>query len=246
VSAAAPPLAPNALLRWSVVKRIVDELRPQTILEIGCGRGAFGARLAARASYLAVEPDATSFAIARPRISAAGGEILNVTSDDVAADRSFDLVCAFEVLEHLENDAAAARSWRRSVAPGGHLLLSMPAWQARFNNWDTLAGHYRRYSPEGARQLLTSAGFGDVEVTVYGWPLGYALEKVRGRVADRLGAAHEDGSSMQDRTARSGGIMQPKAIAGAVIQLGVLPFAGMQRLRPTAGTGLVALARNRS
>ena len=245
MSALAPPLPPNARLRWSVVKRTVDELRPRTILEIGCGRGALGARLASRAAYLALEPDETSFSIARPRISAAGGEILNVTSDDLEADRTFDLVCAFEVLEHLEDDAAAVKSWRQSVEPGGHLLVSMPAWQERFNDWDTLAGHFRRYSPDSAQELLTGAGFSDVKITLYGWPLGFALEKVRGRIAGRLDAAHEDdGGSMQDRTARSGGVMQPKAVAGMLVQFAVLPFAGIQRLRPTRGTGLVALARN--
>lgn len=239
-----PPLAPNAAMRWSVVRRVVDRLEPATILEIGCGQGAFGARLSAGADYLAVEPDATSFAVAKGRIEPAGGRIRNATSEAIGEGSTYDVVCAFEVLEHLEDDAAALRSWRSLVAPGGHILLSMPAWQKRFNHWDTMVGHYRRYSPDQCRDLLTEAGFTDVSVVLYGWPLGYLTENVRSRIAARRASAPEsDGaSSMQERTAGSGRVLQPKALAGVAVQLATSPFIALQRLRPTHGTGLVVCA----
>jgi SAM-dependent methyltransferase len=237
----APPLAPNARLRWSVVKRIVDEVNPVTVLEIGCGQGSFGARLAQGSAYVGVEPDPKSFAVARSRVTPVGGTVLNTTVDGLD-DGRFDLVCAFEVIEHLEDDTAALKSWATRVAPAGHILLSMPAWPERFNAWDTLVGHYRRYSPAQARQLLEDAGFADVRVVVYGWPLGYALEAVRAQIAARKESGSEDGGgSMRDRTAGSGRILQPKAVAGAVVEAAVTPFVGLQRLRPTRGTGLVAL-----
>lgn len=242
--ASVPPLPPNAAMRWSVVRRFVDRLAPTTILEIGCGQGAFGARLASRASYIAVEPDETSFAVARRRIEAAGGRIRNTSWDDLGDDRGFDMVCAFEVLEHLEFDVAALQSWRELVAPGGHILLSMPAWQERFNHWDSMVGHYRRYSPDECRDLLRAAGFTDVKVVVYGWPLGYVTENVRSRIAAKRVRAHEGSgdASMQDRTASSGRLLQPKTVAGVAVQLATSPFIAMQRLRPTEGTGVVVCA----
>jgi SAM-dependent methyltransferase len=230
-------------MRWAVVKSVVDELNPASVLEIGCGQGSFGARLARRGAYLAVEPDPTSFAVAESRIKPAGGQALNATAEDLDDDQKFDLVCAFEVLEHIEDDTAALKSWATRVAPGGHILLSMPAWQERFNEWDSLVGHFRRYSPEQARQVLENAGFVDVQTTVYGWPLGYALEAARGRIASRKQSASENGGgSMQERTAGSGRILQPKALLGKAVQAGVLPFVGLQRLQPGKGTGLVAWA----
>jgi SAM-dependent methyltransferase len=246
-----PPLPPNAAMRWSVVRRFVDRLAPKTILEIGCGQGAFGARLATRASYLAVEPDETSFAVAKRRIEPAGGRIRNATSSAIDGESPYDLVCAFEVLEHLENDLAALESWRELVSPGGHILLSMPAWQERFNHWDTMVGHYRRYSPDQCRDVLNTAGFVDVEVVLYGWPLGYATENVRSRIAAKRGNAHEGGgtanvgdaaASMHERTARSGRLLQPKAVAGVAVQLATSPFIALQRLQPTRGTGVVVCA----
>lgn len=249
--ASVPPLPPNAAMRWSVVRRFVDQLAPRTILEIGCGQGAFGARLAPRASYLAVEPDATSFAVAKGRIERAGGRIRNATSAAIDDGSTHDLVCAFEVLEHLEDDVAALKSWRDLVAPGGHILLSMPAWQERFNHWDSMVGHYRRYSPDQCRDVLTTAGFTDVRVVVYGWPLGYVTETVRSRIAARRGTASEGGGmpsesgdaiSMQERTASSGRLLQPKAVAGVMVQLATIPFVALQRLRPNLGTGVVVCA----
>jgi SAM-dependent methyltransferase len=247
----APPLPPNAAMRWSVVRRLVDRVAPRTILEIGCGQGAFGARLASRARYLAVEPDATSFAVAKSRIEPAGGRVRNVTSDAIADGMTYDLVCAFEVLEHLEDDIAALKSWRTLVSPGGHMLLSMPAWQERFNHWDTMVGHYRRYSPDQCHDVLSAAGFSEVDVVLYGWPLGYVTENVRSRIAAKRGTANmgdgsvgEDGvdASMQERTASSGRLLQPKAVAGVAVEVATGPFIVLQRLRPTRGTGLVVCA----
>jgi SAM-dependent methyltransferase len=242
---AAPPLAPNAAMRWSIVKRMVKVLAPRSILEIGCGQGAFGARLAPLADYQAVEPDPTSFSVAQPRVTAAGGRIRNVGADRVsAADGPFDLVCAFEVLEHIDDDAGALTSWYRLVRPGGHLLLSMPAWPQRFNAWDTLVGHYRRYSPAHCRELLSATGFTQVTVVVFGWPLGFATENLRGRIAARRIATNVGAAAvtMQERTAGSGRLLQPRTLAGRAVNTLTLPFCALQRLRPGRGTGLVVSA----
>ncbi|MCL6538447.1 MAG: class I SAM-dependent methyltransferase [Acidothermus sp.] len=241
-----PPLTPHARLRWAIVKRIVSELEPATILEIGCGQGGFGARLARRARYLGVEPDPTSFTVARHRIESVGGTVVNTRVEALPAHSEFDLVCAFEVLEHIEDDAQALAAWRAYLKPGGHLLLSTPAWQTRFHHADRLVGHYRRYSPTDLTTLLTDTGYADAKVILYGWPLGYLLEAVRNRLAATRGVAQEEGSNpttMEARTARSGRLFQPKTVTGAIIHVGVAPFAALQRLRPNTGTSLVCLAR---
>ena len=235
-----PPLTPMGTLRWSVVQRLIDDIRPATVLEVGCGQGGFGARLAERADYVGCEPDAESFAVAQRRIEPFGGVVLCGTSD-LVGDRTFDLVCAFEVLEHLEDDASALDSWARHLSPGGALLVSVPAWPDRFGAMDGLVGHYRRYTPEQLDGLLLKAGCADVRHALYGWPLGFALEAARNRIASRRGDARE--SSMAARSAGSGRLFQPKHLAGGAVRAGTAPFTVAQRLRPTVGTGLVAVGR---
>jgi SAM-dependent methyltransferase len=238
---AAPPLSPMATLRWSVVRGILKQLQPRRVLEIGCGQGGFGARLATRYEYVGVEPDEQSSTVARDRIEPVGGQVLYGTSDLIPEDDRFDLVCAFEVIAHLEDDADALVDWSSRVAPGGAILVSVPAWPVRYGPMDKLVGHYRRYTPEQLDEVLRKTGATDVWHVLYGWPLGYLLEAVRNRIAQRRGTASED--SMQARSATSGRLLQPKRAAGAVVGTGVAPFTVVQRLRPTTGTGAVGVAR---
>lgn len=240
-----PPLAPGASLRWSVVQSVVARLRPATILEIGCGGGAFGARLAGSgAEYTAVEPDDESWRLANERIAPVGGTVIHGDHTKVPDGARYDLVCAFEVLEHLADDQAALNDWAPLVRPGGHLLLSVPAGPERMGAWDEAVGHFRRYSGELISDRLTQAGLVEPQVRYYGWPIGYLLEGVRNQVAERRGAAGTVAGSIEERTASSGRQLQPSTrLTGAAVRAGTAPFEVLQRLAPNSGIALVATAR---
>jgi SAM-dependent methyltransferase len=239
---AVAPLAPNAWLRYDVVERMLPA-GVTDVLEIGCGQGALGARLAQRYRYLGVEPDQASWTVAQRRISAVGpGEVRNVAVETLGEER-FDLVCAFEVLEHIEDDAAALKEWAARVRGGGWLLLSVPAHQRRYGPWDELVGHFRRYDPAAITALLASCGFGEIEVRQYGFPLGYLLEAARNLIGRRRLAAAAT-RSVAERTAGSGRLLQPSSgVRTAIIRWGTAPFRAAQRAFPNAGTGLVVRAR---
>lgn len=246
-----PPLAPRAWLRYDVVGRILDRLRPATVLEMGCGQGGFGARLAARSDYVGIEPDELAATVATARIAPLGGTVLRGDQHVVPAGSTYDLVCAFEVLEHLEHDAEMLTVWAGFVRPGGHLLISVPAWPQRFGPMDTHAGHYRRYTPAGLDALLVAAGLEPVGTQVYGWPLGYALEAVRNpidarKLAREAQLATEAGRELSkaELTAATGRTFQPRsALVGTAVAVATTPFRYLQRLTTSRGTGLVALAR---
>lgn len=244
VSSPVPPLAIRAWLRYDVVSRIITRLQPASVLEIGCGQGAFGARLAGRVDYLGVEPDESSYRVAAGRIEPRGGRVINGTHEAVPAGSAFDAVCAFEVLEHIEDDRAALAAWVPFIKPGGHLIMSVPAFQDRFGPMDTHAGHFMRYSPDELGSRLTEADLVVDEITVYGWPLGYALESVRNRIdAKKLATARANGTSIEELTAASGRTFQPsKRSSGLAVQAATLPFRYLQRAQPHRGTGLVAVA----
>ncbi|GIG89651.1 class I SAM-dependent methyltransferase [Plantactinospora endophytica] len=208
--AADPPLPPRAALRWHVVRRMVAECRPETILELGCGLGSVGTRLARLGNYTAAEPDPRSYRTAHARITPLGGTVLNGDHRQVPRAGGYDLVCAFEVLEHIADDLPVLAEWLTLARPGGHLLLSVPADPDRFGAWDTLVGHYRRYSAEQLRQRLCDAGATDVRVVHYGWPLGYLLDAVRdrwaGRRADSGGAGPDEGRAPADEADPADGL----------------------------------------
>ncbi|WP_418275983.1 methyltransferase domain-containing protein [Isoptericola jiangsuensis] len=246
------PLAPHAWLRWDVVRRALPTRRSR-VLEIGCGQGAAAMRVAARHDYTAVELDADSWAVASARVHAvdADARVLHGDLSALAGDEEFDVVCAFEVIEHLDDDAAALAQWVERLRPGGELLLSTPAWRDRFGPWDDLAGHYRRYDPDDLRRVLVGAGLVDVRVRCYDAPLGYLLEAVRNPVARRRArrrpgatGALPGAPTPEAQTAHSGRTLQPSSVlVGTAITVAIWPFRLIQRSLPRHGTGLVAQAR---
>jgi SAM-dependent methyltransferase len=239
---AVAPLAPNAWLRYDLVERMLPA-GVTDVLEIGCGQGSLGARLAQRYRYLGVEPDRASWEVAQRRIRAAGhGEVRNITIDELATER-FDLVCAFEVLEHIEDDPAALKQWAARLRARGWVLLSVPALQHRYGPADELVGHFRRYDPPALAALLDGCGFGEIEIRQYGFPLGYLLETARNAIARRRLVAAA-GTAAAERTAGSGRFLQPSGRArGVATQWGTAPFRLLQRAFPHTGPGLVARAR---
>jgi SAM-dependent methyltransferase len=212
------------------------------VLEIGCGQGAMGTRVAPMAErFEAIEPDGQSQAIAAGRLEPLGARVRRAFSYDLGDSENFDLICAFEVLEHIEDDGAALRDWARLLAPGCHLLLSVPAWQRLYGSSDLAVGHFRRYDPDDLAEVLGANGFRAVWLRLYGWPLDHLLDLVRDRIARRSGA---DRSGKAEGSARSGRWLQPGGrLAGAAITVGTAPFRVMQRWAPHRGTGLLALAR---
>ncbi|MGD0245742.1 MAG: methyltransferase domain-containing protein [Streptosporangiaceae bacterium] len=240
---AVAPLTPNAWLRYDLIRRM---LPPDVtdVLEVGCGQGALGVRLARFYRYVGVEPDRASWTVAHNRVSAAGtGEVRNVAVRELG-DSPFDLICAFEVLEHVEDDAAALKEWAERLRPGGWLLLSVPAHQRRFGPADDLVGHFRRYDPDAMKALLAGLGFTQIQLRQYGFPLGYLLEAGRNRIARRR-LSRAGGLSAAERTAGSGRLLQPSSgLRGRAARWGTAPFRILQRAFPHTGTGLIVLARS--
>lgn len=236
VQRSAPPMTVHGWLRFHVIERLLPP-DVRTVLEIGAGQGALGAVLAKRFGYIGLEPDRESWRVAAARVGE-NGEVLCVRAEDYVGD-PVELVCAYEVLEHLEDDVGSLRGWRSHLMPRGWLMVSVPAGQARFGPHDERQGHFRRYDRPDLVRVLTAAGFEDVTVVNYAFPIGPLLYVWSNAQARRKPKAER----REDRTAESSRWMQPSR--GRARRLVAAPFAVVQR--PFAsidwGTGFVARAR---
>jgi SAM-dependent methyltransferase len=240
-----PPLTTNAWLRFDGIRAALRVARPNTVLEIGAGEGALGSWLARQYDYVGVERDDRSRAVAAARIAALGrGRVVGDLAE--TGDEPFDLVCSFEVLEHIEHDEAALRDWHGRVRPDGFLLLSVPAHSAQYGAADRLVGHFRRYDRDGLAAMLFDAGFRVERISSYGAGFGHILQRGRNFLAARSLERTEAAASVEERTASSGRWFQPGGTAAATAlaaaaapgRLLQAPFARSDR-----GTGYIALAR---
>lgn len=100
------------------------------------------------------------------------------------ADASFDLVSAFDVIEHLEPEADALSEIHRVLRPQGTLLLSVPAYQWAWSDHDVANGHHRRYTRPRAVAAVERAGF-TVERATYGFAAVFPMFAAE-RLARRL------------------------------------------------------------
>ena len=74
------------------------------------------------------------------------------------ADGSFDVVSAFDVVEHCEDEQLAIAELTRVLEPGGRMLLSVPAYQWAWSDHDVRAGHHRRYTRPRLVRLVGGRG----------------------------------------------------------------------------------------
>lgn len=195
-------------------------------------------RLASSYEYRGYEPDLASFGVAETRLRDLGrGQVINGVVPEIP-DRRFDMLVAFEVLEHLENDREIMTRWSQWVDPGGHIMVSVPADPERFDACDRLVGHVRRYTRDSLGDVLESAGHRIVSIETWGMPVGYLLEWVRNMRARRVMDSARVG------TPGSGRLNQPLGFGGRLIGLATRPCWVLQApFRGTdLGVGYVAVA----
>jgi SAM-dependent methyltransferase len=81
---------------------------------------------------------------------------------------AFDLVCALDIIEHVDDDEAALTEIARVARPGAHVLLSAPLHPSRWTAFDDFVGHRRRYEPDRLRDKLNSHGLTVERSAIYG------------------------------------------------------------------------------
>ncbi len=136
------------------------DIRPRAILDVGCGSGGNLALL----DTLYPESRGIGIDIERaPLIFCRTERPTPVVQADVAGlpfpAATFDLVTAFDALEHVRDDRAVLAEMLRVCRPGGALALTVPAFPFLWGNVDDLGHHYRRYRRRELVTRVAAAGF---------------------------------------------------------------------------------------
>jgi SAM-dependent methyltransferase len=172
--------------RRVILDHLLKSLRlpPESrILEVGCGTGGNIAVLRKFGSVTAVELDsfARDHVRAAMKIEVASGSL----PDDLPyADRKFDVICLFDVLEHVDREQEALSILRERLAPQGLLIITVPAYQWLYSSHDVQHHHYRRYTARQLRAVAEAAGLRPTRVGYYNTLL-FPLALIR-RLAEKL------------------------------------------------------------
>ncbi|TMD76200.1 MAG: class I SAM-dependent methyltransferase [Chloroflexi bacterium] len=149
--------------RRQIILRLLDDHLPKSgngsplrLLDVGCGTGTMVASLARYGCAYGVDVDheAVGYCLERGLdvVAQASGEHLPFP------DESVDVATMLDVLEHIADERASLSEVTRVIRPGGHLLVSVPAYRFLWGAQDEVSMHHRRYSARLLRERVEAAG----------------------------------------------------------------------------------------
>jgi SAM-dependent methyltransferase len=155
----------NSLIVWALRRYFPDA---QSMLEVGCGTGYVLAGVRAAFPDMRLvggELYQAGLAIAAQRVPDA--ELLELDARTLPFDGEFDVVGAFDVLEHIDEDDRALREMRDALRPGGGLVVTVPQHPRLWSAVDEYSRHVRRYRRSELLAKLRGAGFDVVHWTSF-------------------------------------------------------------------------------
>ena len=219
--------------RRRILARLIGDLplpRPAQVLEVGCGPGGNLAMLKTFGEVTAMEPDAASRAYAAEHagVRVEGG----LLPDQLPfAPESFDLVCAFDVIEHVSEDGASVAALAALLKPGGYMATTVPAQPWMWSLHDELHHHKRRYTIGGFKNLFPFAGLDIVKASYFNTLLFPPIAAIR-YVKNAAGSAAADDDAMP-----------PEPFNGLLAGIFASEAAWLRRGSLPIGVSIVLIAR---
>lgn len=155
----------NRLIVWALRRHFPGAA---SMLEIGCGTGFVLAGLRAALPHLSLsgsELFGEALRFARERIEDA--ELYQMDARDIPFVEEFDVIGAFDVLEHIAEDETVLAQMHAATRPGGGILLTVPQHPWLWSPYDDYAHHQRRYRRAEVVGKVERAGFAVERVTSF-------------------------------------------------------------------------------
>ena len=149
--------ARNELIVWCL-KRYFPAAK--SLLEVGCGTGFVLSRLEKSFADLKVwgtEIYAEGLGFAKRRLT--GGELFQADARALPFQDEFDVIGAFDVLEHIDEDVVVLKRFHRAVRAGGGVIITVPQHPFLWSEFDAFSKHVRRYRRQELVSKLQVAGF---------------------------------------------------------------------------------------
>lgn len=149
--------ARNALILWVILRHFPLMER---YFEIGCGTGYVLAGVSQaypQASVTGSEIFSAGLSFAANRVKRA--ELIQMDARNIPYVNEFDVVGAFDVLEHIEEDTTVLTEMLKAIRSGGGLVVTVPQHPWLWSRQDEYARHVRRYRVGELRNKILEAGF---------------------------------------------------------------------------------------
>jgi len=139
-----------------LIRREVRPPKDARILELGCGTGHNLAMLSGFGHVDGLELDEEARALSEKRL---GRKVMSAPLPELAGvpNRRYDVIGAFDVIEHIADDAAALSSIAGKLKPSGKFVMTVPAHQWMWSSHDVVNHHKRRYSKSGLKALIEAS-----------------------------------------------------------------------------------------
>jgi glycosyltransferase involved in cell wall biosynthesis len=184
---------------WELIRPYVG----RRVLEVGSGTGVMTRYLATREHVVATDIDPQYVELLRrtyadnPKVDVQALDLARLAENGLPRHQ-FDTIVCSNVLEHVEDDRGALSAMRDLLAPGGRVVLVIPALRALYGSIDEAIGHHRRYTRDEIVHKLADAGLTVEHLSFFnllgvaGWFLNARILRrrsvpgVQARLNDRL------------------------------------------------------------
>jgi SAM-dependent methyltransferase len=210
----------------------VSTQEPLKVLDVGCGTGITCQQLARDTRWTFDGADLNLAALERCNIGTGRVLYYDVLEERPDLAGAYDVVILFDTLEHIEHTTPFLKAVFHHLKPGGVLLTNVPALMSLFGVYDTVSGHYRRYTTATLAQEFAPFNVTVVDLVYWGFSMVPLLWLRRQRLRDTMTA----------ETVIRKGFVPPHPWIHALLKAVMALETGLLK-RPPAGSSVMSVVR---